>query len=209
MTHTKILAKNVVKNGQIDGLLTRESCRFGGDEKYEFLTTRKNKRPKLVKPTGFDQFLMTRWPARFCVYKLEEVSTVYNECRRGPMKLWRLFSSAIHYPLKTNNIMVTLFTVQALRVFVSVVYIGWSGFSFFVYYMRWNDGTPHELSCTCYSFIIFSFSIWKERLLLDWIGNQPTRCRFMPWSEAVVQVGYGVTVYHRPHWESGKAIAFS
>ncbi len=27
-----------------------------------------------------------------------------------------------------------------------------------------------------------------ERLLLDWIGNQPTRCIFMPWSEAVVQL---------------------
>ncbi len=36
------------------------------------------------------------------------------------------------------------------------------------------------------------------RVLLDWIGNQPTRCSFMPWSKAVAQlqthvqwVGYG------------------
>ncbi len=28
----------------------------------------------------------------------------------------------------------------------------------------------------------------QERLLLDWVGNQPTRCSFMPWSEAVVQM---------------------
>ena len=27
-----------------------------------------------------------------------------------------------------------------------------------------------------------------QRLWLDWIGNQPTHCSFMPWSEAVVQL---------------------
>ncbi len=34
----------------------------------------------------------------------------------------------------------------------------------------------------------FVISKNSQRLLLDWIGNQPTLCSFMPWSEAVEQL---------------------